>query len=104
MPDKMSELVRRMKRDRPLCRVCGVPCDPDTNEDHMVPVLITIPVDRVGDEVGLIPVHTGCKAEAEDRLGQAQAVVNLRHVRQGTEAPYDKARRLIDEGKATELG
>lgn len=103
MPDKMAELLHRMRAHPPLCRVCAVPCDPDTQVDDMVPVFIMVPLDAQGDQQGIIPVHTKCRPEAEDRLKQAQAVVNLRRVREGTEAPYDKAKRLIDEGKATPL-
>lgn len=103
MPDKMSELLNRMRRDRPLCRVCGQPCDPDATEDRMVPTVLMVSVDPQGDRQGLIPVHHGCEQEARDRLRQAQAVVNLRRIRTGTEEDWAKARRLIDSGEATQL-
>lgn len=99
----MNELLHRLRNERPLCRVCGLACDPDTDEDAMVPVFVLVSLDAQGDQQGVIPVHAKCRAEAEDRLKQAQAVVNLRRVRQGTEEPWDKAQRLIDEGKARPL-
>jgi 5-methylcytosine-specific restriction endonuclease McrA len=103
MPDRMSELLNRMRRDRPLCRVCGELCDPDTTVDRLVPTVLMVSVDPQGDKQGLIPVHAGCEAEARDRLGQAQAVVNLRRIRTGTEPDWEKARRLIDSGEAAQL-
>lgn len=98
----MGELLNRMRAERPLCRVCGQPCDPD---DPNLPVtIILVPLDAHGDEQGMIPVHQGaCNEEANDRMAQAQAVVNARRQRQGTEAPWDRAKRLLDEGEATQL-
>lgn len=103
MPDNMSELLHRMRRDKPLCRVCGEVCDPDTKIDRLVPTVLMVSIDKQGDRQGLIPVHAGCEEEARDRLGQAQAMVNLRRIRTGTEPNWEKARRLIDSGEATQL-
>lgn len=103
MPNKMKHLIDRLRDEKPLCRVCGQPVDPD--DERRPPEFITVPLDPQGDGQGIIPVHSGaCRVEAEDRLQQAQAIVNLRRIRQGEEAAADKAKRLIDSGEATDLG
>lgn len=70
---KLSELQDQLRRDKPRCRVCDKPCDPDKEPGV---TLIMVPADDIGDLHGIIPVHQGpCLAEAEDRLKRAQASV-----------------------------
>lgn len=100
--DQMGEMLGRLRAQKPPCRVCEQPCDPDS---ELMPVtLILVPMDAIGDQQGIIPVHQGrCHDEAMARLKAGQAAVEERKRRQGTEAPYDRAQRLLGSGEATQL-